>query len=151
MSTTNPIRGSVISRISNQLTRVSPKYIPESAIADNICCFPFSPYCSKRLASIPAIKLQARCRCQEGIDAVQWTTVRITQFGILFEIEKLAEPGNTGTDSVFDWMTLKALFVKPSVEWEEYGEPLWSPVKSEARSLVKKFFEQADAYSVQSR
>jgi len=30
-------------------------------------------------------------------------------------------------------------------EWEEYEEPLWDPMRAEVRSMVREFYEQADA------
>jgi hypothetical protein len=35
-------------------------------------------------------------------------------------------------------------FAKES-EWEEYEEPLWDPMRAEVRSMVREFYEQADA------
>ena len=32
----------------------------------------------------------------------------------------------------------------PEYEWEEYPEPLWDPLKSEAQLLVREYFEEAD-------
>lgn len=33
---------------------------------------------------------------------------------------------------------------EPELEWDEYPEPLWDPLRSEVQLLVKDYFERAD-------
>ena len=68
------------------------------------------------------------------------------------DVEVSASQGIKGTTVPLNWSEMQTRLPGQDItneedEWEVYDEPIWDPLKSEVRLLVKEYFEQADADS----
>jgi hypothetical protein len=76
----------------------------------------------------------------------------VTPLEIFVEVKAPSAAGNTDAERLIDASSVQAILrreetPRSNLEWDEYPEPLWDPLKSEVRQLVREYFEQADADS----
>ena len=140
MSTNMPVQPSVVNRIFNPLKNIQAE--PDSSttrLSPAVACGPNTAII-ERADDWAAAGYQMWEHCN-------WVSLRIqgiTPFEILGSSE-----GGANTARVIEPSELQPLPTQrcdeTEYEWDEYPEPLWDPLKSEVRLLVKEYFERADA------
>jgi hypothetical protein len=142
---TTPVPESAINRISGRLTDVYPE-LGSSSVFTTL----------RRAFRPPAARyVQAAVTYWllfEGTEALQLAMRSLRPVEVLLEVETPGPFDDPGTTRPLDAEKLRAYLKREQVahernEWEDYEEPLWDPIRSKVRLLVRGYFEQADADS----
>jgi len=135
MAGTTPLPLSTFDRISSRLKAVQPKLDSSATHRNMIGLAGSAPECHP---------LRER-------DTVFLIISPVSLVEVLTEVRTVSLEGSTDTDTLIERSDLEAFLSKSHIdsvyEWDEYPEPLWDPLKSEIRLLVREYFEQADADS----
>ncbi len=150
MSTTTPVPRATFNRISNRIQTVWPE-LDLSRTQGNTAYLPADAFCgvTPPLTQRADDLTVARCRSCEGHDVVYYVGYPIAPVEVFVEIRASSVAGSADTDRLIDRRELEAFLPEDGTdteyEWDEYPEPLWDPLKSEVRLLIREYFEQADA------
>jgi hypothetical protein len=142
---TTPVPESAINRISGRLTEVYRELGSGSVFTTLSRAFrPRAPHHVQTAAAYwPII---------EGMEALQLATKSLAPVEVLLAVEAPGPFDDPVTTRPLDFAKVLAYLTGEQVphernQWEDYEEPIWDPIWSTVRLLVREYFEQADADS----
>jgi len=153
MPATTPVPRSAFRRIANRITEIRPMFGVAVGSASTVPRCDLAVFCQRNpdFMGVAWRLEEETARVCEELQSVQLAPQDVSAFDIYLDVETCVLPD----DDVDSTRPLDAsqlwTFVSEqrdeAFEWEHYPEPLWDPVRSEVRLLIREYFAQADADS----